>query len=86
MKDLYGNDIRCYSVGKVCYTAREAGGVINNARRHHYSTDDKRGKNIPKRKYYCKECGFYHLTHYKSFADPGIIDYNERKFYALNIN
>ncbi len=83
MKDLSGNDIRCFAEGKICYTEREAGIVINNAKRHHYGNDVKRGKNIPKRKYFCNVCGFYHLTHYKYFADDKMIDYNERKFYAL---
>ncbi len=69
MKDLYGNNVRCYAAGKVCYTAREAGTVINDARKHHYGNDDKRGKTIPKRKYYCPDCGYYHVTHHSFFAD-----------------
>ena len=83
MKAMYGNDIRCYAEGKICFTEREAGIAINNARRHHYGNDDKRGKNIPKRKYFCTECGFYHLTHYKYFVADNKINYNERKFYAI---
>lgn len=79
MKDLFGNDIRCYTECKVCYTEREAGSILNNTSRH----NKFRGKNIPKRKYFCAACGFYHLTHYKYFADDKKISYNERKFYAL---
>ena len=79
MKDLFGNDIRCYTECKVCYTEREAGSILNNTRRH----NKFRGKNIPKRKYFCAARGFYHLTHYKYFADDKKISYNERKFYAL---
>lgn len=57
MRTSDGNKIRCWSAGKICYTEREAGAVINNARRHHYGNDDKRGKHIPKCKFYasCRE-------------------------------
>ena len=83
MKDLDGKDIRCVFEGKVCYTEREAGIVMNNAKRHHYGIDDKRGKNIPKRKYFCKKCGFYHLTHYTYFGKTNKAKYYELKFYDL---
>ena len=69
MKDLYGNTVRCYAAGKVCYTVREAGLVINDAHKHHYGNDDKRCKHIPKRKYYCPDCGYYHVSHHSFFAD-----------------
>ena len=68
MKDGFGRDLRCESTGKICYTEREAGIALNEAKKHHYS-DDNTSKEIPKRKYYCEKCGCYHLTHqtfYKS--------------------
>lgn len=70
MKDLYGNDIRCSEAGKVCYTAREAGTVINETHSHHYGGARRlRSKTIPKRKYVCPDCGYYHVTHHAFFAD-----------------
>ena len=69
MKDLYGNNVRCYAAGKVCYTAREAGEVINKSHSHHYDSDKRlRPKTIPKRKYVCPDCGYYHVTHHAFFA------------------
>lgn len=60
----------CESTGKVCYTEREAGTVINSSRKHIYIGNNhtiKSGransKNIPRRKYFCEECRHYHVTH-----------------------
>ena len=48
----------------------EAGLVINGCKRHVYVGNGRFAKSahgnskaIPRRKYYCKDCGFYHLTH-----------------------
>ena len=63
MKDGFGREIRCESTGKICYTEREAGEILNMPKRHSHSNE------IPKRKYFCEKCGCYHLTHqtfYKS--------------------
>lgn len=61
MKDSSGNDIVCESEGKICYTEREANETLNSARHH-----GNRSKKIPVRKYFCKECGYFHLTSHKS--------------------
>ena len=61
MKDEFEREIRCESEGKICYTEREAGNAINSAKHH-----GNRAKKIPHRKYFCKECGCFHLTSQKS--------------------
>lgn len=66
MKNNFGKDIICESEGKICYTKREAGNAINEAKKHHYSGESNSAKKIPVRKYFCKKCGFYHLTSHKS--------------------
>lgn len=62
MKDCFGNDIICESEKKICYSEKEAGRTLNEAKKHHYSSESNPAKKIPKRKYFCKKCGFYHLT------------------------
>lgn len=64
MKDDFEKELRCESTGKICYTKREAGNAINGAKSH-----CNRSKKIPKRKYYCEECGCYHLTHYSHYGN-----------------
>lgn len=72
MKTNEGIYVMCVSTGKICYTEREAGIVINGCKKHVYLENGRFGKtshgngnskSIPRRKYYCKECGFYHVTH-----------------------
>lgn len=70
MKTNEGNYVICGFAGKICYTEREAGLVINGCKKHvhmgnHHWAKSAHGnsKSIPRRKYYCKECGYYHLTH-----------------------
>lgn len=71
MKTIEGENIRCVFTNKICYTEREAGHIINGCKKHIYIGNShwaKQGgytnsKNIPRRKYYCKDCGFYHVTH-----------------------
>jgi hypothetical protein len=70
MKTEEGNYVMCIFTGKICYTEREAGLVINGCKRHVYVGNGRFAKSahgnskaIPRRKYYCKDCGFYHLTH-----------------------
>lgn len=55
--------VYCQVSGKVCYTSKEASLVITKIKN---SKNIRRSKHIPKRKYYCPHCGFYHLTHYNS--------------------
>ena len=83
MKDQNQNDIICFQEHKICYTEREAGGILNSCRRHNYSNWGVGQKYKPMRKYYCNECGFYHITHLKSYVfDPKKIKHRDRQFYA----
>jgi len=53
----------CDSTGKVCYSKRKAGEIINDNRKHRKSDHLGKNKKIPKRSYMCRGCGSYHLTH-----------------------
>ena len=66
MKYFDGSFITCRGSGKVCYSGREAGETINFGKRHHRSDHLGRAKDYPRRKYYCKDCGYYHLTSMKA--------------------
>ena len=59
------NELYCEVSGKRCYTEREAGETIRYFKNNRVGWNN-RGKHIPNRKYYCKECGFYHLTHLRN--------------------
>lgn len=51
----------CSVSGKICYSLRDARTIIKNCKKR-----KKKTKNIiPSREYFCKDCGSYHLTHYK---------------------
>lgn len=57
------------SCGKRCYTQAEAGNVIRKLKGYRRVSNRK---TIPTRSYYCRECGMYHLTHYrKSRSNKG---------------
>ncbi len=56
----------CEVTGKYCFSRKEAGEKISYYKNNHLKWRE-RGENIPKRSYYCKYCGAYHLTHHKSF-------------------
>ena len=58
---------RCKDSGKVCLTRREAGEILNSFRRHH--NHRTRTGERPCRKYWCKSCGFYHLTHLAYYGE-----------------
>lgn len=55
---------RQYCGGKICYSEREANQVLHDCRHTGARRQYRRSTNkvIPKRKYYCKDCGMYHLT------------------------
>lgn len=57
MIDEEENIVICQYSGKRCYTEREAGNVMRNAKK-----GKVRKHKVPKRKYFCDACGFYHLT------------------------
>lgn len=53
----------CEVTGKICYSKREAGEIINRLRRHINGDNLGRNKTLPRRSYYCVYCGCFHLTH-----------------------
>lgn len=60
-----GNEYRkCAKSGKIMYSKREAGIVINGIKGHKTSSHLYRGDSKPQRMYYCEYCGAYHVTHY----------------------
>ena len=63
MSDNQGNYLICKKTGKIIYTEREAGEIVNKCRRHKISQNRDKA-NRPARKYYCKYCGRFHLTHF----------------------
>ena len=62
MSDNQGNYLICSKTGKIIFTEREAGEIVNGCRRHKHSSRRNR-ENRPARKYYCKYCRRFHLTH-----------------------
>ena len=87
MKTLDGNYVMCIFTGKICYTEREAGIVINANKKHHYfdggliKSSYGNSKNVPRRKYFCKDCGFYHVTHQAFYSEIPRTAANEEAFY-----
>ena len=55
--------ILCNDSGKQCMSRRDAGILINRFRHHHKVC----GK-YPRRYYFCKSCGTYHVTSLKYFV------------------
>lgn len=70
MRTEQGTDLRCEGCGKVCYTAEEAGRILNIARKRASRFSNRPDKTayrrhkgkIVKRKYMCRFCGYWHLT------------------------
>mgnify|MGYP003291405048 CR=1 FL=1 len=60
----YGQERICRATGKIMLSKREAGNQLNNLKGHRTSSHIGRGTNKPKRSYFCKDCGAYHVTHY----------------------
>ena len=88
MKTEEGTNVKCEETGKVCYTEREAGEAISNFKRHihagshHWIKGDySNSKNIPRRKYYCQNCGYYHLTHLAYYGSGSVDGHWEDAFY-----
>lgn len=46
--------------GKICYSRKEAGTIVNLYTRRHHRTHAKK---VPCRVYLCSQCGTYHTTH-----------------------
>ena len=88
MKYVDGSYVTCMESGKVCYSGREAGEIINSGKRHHKSDHCGRGKEFPRRKYFCKDCRYYHLTsmkaEYSENAKCGNWDENYYNYYLRN--
>ena len=66
----------CSKTGKRCYSKEDAQYTVNLARKKHWRNC---AANIPKRVYYCKTCGAYHLTKEKAKYD------NSKKRNALSV-
>lgn len=72
MGNLIGDYRRpiCRATGKVIYTRTEAGALLNSLSKHRTSSHIGKGGNKPKRSYFCKVCGGYHVTHFnKTFKE-----------------
>lgn len=52
----------CPVTNKICYSFKEANDRIRAAKRSHKANKPKQ---IPQRKYWCKYCRWYHLTHFR---------------------
>lgn len=61
----------CKATGKVCYTKREAGVVVNGTKKHVTTSHLYKGSARPKRSYFCSECGSYHTTHLRNETERG---------------
>lgn len=53
----------CETTHKICYSQKEANNIIASAKRWRRC---KKPKQIPQRSYYCENCGYYHLTHFRN--------------------
>lgn len=83
MKDENQNDVICFQENKICYTEREAGKIVNGCKRHNYNSWGVQRKYKPMRKYFCRDCGFFHVSHLKSYASEAKqIKHRERYFYS----
>lgn len=72
----------CEVSGKRCYNEREAGRILNSMKHHRKSDHLGRNKELPRRKYYCKDCGCFHLTK-KPLYDKESRTYGwEKQFYT----
>lgn len=52
----------CKETGKQCLSKEDAQYILNRAKQKHWK---RRMKEIPKRHYLCRFCGYYHLTKQK---------------------
>lgn len=52
----------CSYCQKICYSAKEASIIIASVKTWRHR---KKPKQIPQHSYYCKHCGYYHLTHFR---------------------
>lgn len=57
----------CPACGKRCYSERQAGYILNSLKRHHSNDHLGRNKEVPRRKYFCRDCGNFHLTHMSKY-------------------
>lgn len=73
--------ILCEATGKRCYNQREAGRILNLCKRHRSNDHLGRNKELPRRKYYCSDCGCYHLTKQPLYDRDSINHAWEIQFY-----
>lgn len=58
----------CEITGKICYSRKKAGEIINTLKRNPIGKRQKapKRKKIPMRCYFCKFCKSWHTTHFRS--------------------
>lgn len=71
----------CSVSGKRCYSEREAGRIVNSCHRHRSNDHLGRNKNLPRRKYFCTDCGTWHLTHLAKYDKDSYGAAREARFY-----
>ena len=63
----------CETSGKICYSRKKAGEVVNLYHRRRYRLESgrkgRKGDCIPQRVYFCEDCKTYHVTHLKYYRD-----------------
>lgn len=72
----------CEISGKRCYNEREAGNILNSLKHHRNSDHLGRNKDLPRRKYYCTDCGCYHLTKQPLYDKDSLHYAWEDRFYS----
>lgn len=50
----------CNATGKICYSRRDSGSLVNDFRKGH---NKRFGGHVPLRAYFCVDCGCWHTTH-----------------------
>ncbi len=64
------NEVVCEASGKICYSKKRAGDIVNTAKSHVVrggkSCRRSSAKKIPLRVYFCTACGAYHTTSEKT--------------------
>lgn len=75
------NIMYCGECEKRCYSEREAGCILNRLKHHRGSDHLGKQKELPRRKYWCKDCGHYHLTHLPKFSKESLNSRWENRFY-----
>lgn len=78
--------VRCSETGKRCYSEKEANIAISSAKKHYGKGTARKTKtgDIPRRKYYCKNCRSWHLTSKVTFDKVKHLHKKKRYIKTLN--